>query len=688
MQHCVSTSGDSDLPSQGEFLASLPPTPVSMDQLDCCFSDPESRCESEELLDETASELEAAKSDLSLEQVDSFITAKPNTQTLAKPNTQVLVKPSRSVSAQIRSPRLPMRSTDSTKSSVFVLDPSLSRSEEHLVKKSKSTSNAINRKHRFSSDDILEERPPLPPRTFYAAAGQDIQKIVSKPLPPIPCDEEEYVPSFSIKRKLSSSMDCLVVNLPLQEEPSPYIAPVELHAQMRRESEHSSLHVSDRPPLPAIPVEPPARRNISIVRSVTQYIPGRKHGHKRSRSSNCDFLKSLPKEEKPSNSLKDTRSSLNPYATLGPTSFKSYSMRANSGSPCELDLESSLKKKNSFRFKDSKQSLVPDEADQDSFGTYTRMSPAPSLDKSPLCQPPEPPPRDQHNGLIDNCLEIDLTECALAVPPRRGERRKARRWECKKECKSKSNSGSRLYWQQRQAFEGPRYVSQPLVQNGSMRIDIQRYSSDSSSGSKRSSCDSNIYEHVDEDVLDDLRRSHTDGHRSSVETDPVYKSTPQPGIFPHPPTAQEWHYFMYMWRLFLQWMSEHAPPEVYSVPSNIPANFGNTPSLSENQTFTETIDDCRKPSDTSYTSIDCEWIKKIAKNSTSTVADSGAGGSGSNSFRGYTDSVEGNAVISKHSSLRSQNSHATLNGNGKSASSVDSGICHSQADDSNSNGDS
>ena len=686
MQHCVSSSGDCDLPSQGEFLASLPPTPVSMDHLDSCFSDPESRCESEELLDETASELEAAKSDPNLERADSFITAKPN--------TQVLVKPTRSVSAQIRSPRLPMRSTDVTKSSVFALDPSLSRSEEQLVKKSKSTSAAVNKKHRFLSGDILEERPPLPPRTFYGAAGQDFQKIISKPLPPIPCDEEEYIPNFSIKRKLSSSMDCLVVNLPLQEEPSPYIAPVELHAQMKREgrsllSEHSSLHVSDRPPLPAIPVEPPARRNVGIVRSVTQYIPGKKYGHKRSRSSNCDFLKSLPKEEKPFNSLKDTRNSLNPYATLGPSSFKSYSMRAKSGSPCELDLESSLKKKNSFRFKGSKQSLVPDETDQDSFGTYTRMSPAPSLDKSPLCQPQEPA-SDQHKGLIDNCSEIDLTECASAAPPRRGERRKARRWESKKECKSKSNSGSRLYWQQRQAFEGPRYVSQPLIQDGSLCIDIQTHSSDSSSGggSKRSSCDSNIYEHVDDDVLEDLRRSHTDGHRSSAETDPVYKSTPQPGVFPHPPTAQEWHYFMYMWRLFLQWMSEHAPPEVYSVPSNIPASFNNTPSLSENQTFTETIEDYRKQSDTSYTSIDCEWIKKIAKNPTSTAVDSGARSSGTSSFRGYTDSTEGNAVVSKHSSLRSQNSHATLNGNGKSASSVDSGICHSQTDDSNSNGDS
>ena len=686
MQRCVSSSCDSDPQSQGEFLTSLPPTPSSMDQLESCFSDPEfrceSRCESEVLLDETASELEAATSDPNLERVDSFITAKPNMQTL--------VKPARSVSAQIRSPRLPFKSLDATKSSVFILDPSLSRSEEHLIK-SKSMSAAVNKRHRFSSDDILDEkRPPLPPRTHYGAAGQDLHKIISKPLPPIPCDEEEYVPNFS-KRKLSSSMDCLVAVPPLQEEASPYIAPVELHAQMKREgqslmSEPSSSHVSDRPPLPAIPVEPPARHNVSIVRSFTQYIPGKKYGHKRSRSSNCDFLKSLPKEEKPYNSLKGTRSSLNPCATLGPSNFKSYSMRANSGSPCELDLESSLKKKNSFRFKGSKQSLVPDETDQNSFGTYTRMSPAPSLEKSPLCQPQEPL-RDQ-NGLVDNSSQIDLTKCASAVPPRRGERRKARRWETKKEHKSKSNSGNRLYWQQRQMVEGPRYVSQPRVQNGSLCINIQRHSTDSNSDSKRSSCDSNIYEHVDEDVLEDLRRSHTDGQRSSAETDPVYKSTPQPGVFPHPPTAQEWHYFMYMWRLFLQWMTEHAPPEVYSVPNNIPANFGNTSPIAENQVFIEAIEDYRKQSITSYTSIDCEWIKKIAKNQTSTAIDGGASGNGTSSFQGYSDGTEGNTVVSKHSSLRSQNSHVTLNGNGKSASSVDSGICHSHTDDSNSNGDS
>lgn len=672
--YCATSNCDSDPSSQSEVLVNLPPTPISLENLDSCFSDAESHCESGDLLDETASELEAVKSDPHLERVDSFVTAKPN--------VHVLGKPTRSYSTQIRSPRLPNRTIDAVKSSIFTLDPSLSRSDEQLGKKSKSTSTALDKlRQRFSSDALLDgNRPPLPPRTYHPYPGQENQKIISKPLPPIPTDEEEYIPNY--RRKLSSSMDCLI-DKTVEEEPSPYIAPIDLHPHLKREDQSlaSSSHISERPPLPAIPTEPPSKPNITIARSHTQYLPGRKYGHKRSRSSNCDFLKSLPKDDKPLNSHKDTRNSLNPYATLRPSSF-ARSMRARSGSPSEPDLESSLQKKNSFKFKSSKQSLIPDETDQNSFETYTRMSPASSLDvRVSVCLPQEPL-RDQHKPSSGNGSDTDITEGASAVPPRRGERRKARRWETNKDAKNKSeyNSANRLYWEQRQqAFEGPRYVSQPSIQNDSQNLSIRRHNTDSITNSKRSSRDSNIYEHVDEDVLEGLRRSHIDD----------FRSTPRPGVFPHPPTAQEWHYFMYMWQLFLQWMSEHAPPEVYSVPNNIPTNVNNTSPLLEHQIFTETIDEDRKESVTSYTSIDCEWIKNIAKTSrTSTLVEDGARASGTCSSRGYSDSTEANTVVNKHPSLRSQNSCATLSGNGKSVSSVDSGICHSQNDDFNSNGDS
>ena len=665
--YCTGSNCDSVSSPLGEFFP-LPPTPNSLDKLDNCFSDSESHCGSEEFLDETASELEAVKPDQRVEQVDT-----------AKLNTQVLVKPTRSFDTQICSPSLPKRGSNTAMSSVFMMEPSLSRSEEHLWKKSKSTSAAVDRKHRYSSDALLEEdkRPPLPPRTY--CLGQELPKIVSKPLPPIPIDEEEYIPNYERRRKLSSSMDCLRIS---EEEPSPYIAPIELYNQLKQE-QSASLHLPDRPPLPAIPIEAPHRTGAGITRSITQYIPGKKYGHKRSRSSNCDFLKSPQKDEKPH------IHQLNSYATLNPTAFRSHSMRAKSNSPPESDLENSysLKTKNSFRTRSSKQSLVPDEADLDSFGTYTRMSPAPSIDvTSPPGQSDELL-RDSYKLPTDNSSDTDLTECAAAVPPRRGERRKARRWETSKS-KKNYNSASMHYWQQRQQpFEVPRYVSQPSVQSDSHIIPINiRHDTQS----KHSSRDSNIYEHVDEDLLEGLRKDREDDYRSSAETDTVYRTIQQPGMFPHPPTAQEWHYFMYMWRLFLQWMTDHAPPEVYSVPSNVPANMSNTPPLAGNQAFAEYYDEVRKQSTTSYTSINCDWVRNLANAQTSSlVEDSGRASGGAFSPQEYSDSTEASTVVDKHSTLRSQNSHATLNGNGKSVSSFDSGICHnSHNDDSNSNGDS
>ena len=670
--YCTGSNCDSVSSPLGEFLVPLPSTPNSLDRLDNCFSDPESHCESEDFLDETVSDLEAVKSDPQVEQVDSVVSAKLN--------TQVLVKPTRSFDTH----SLPKRGSNTAMSSIFMIESSLSRSEEQLWKKSKSTSAAVDKRHRYSSDALLEEdrRPPLPPRTYYP--GQENPKIVSKPLPPIPIDEEEYIPNYEHRRKLSSSMDCLRNGI--LEEPSPYIAPVELYHQLKQEqSASSSSHLLDRPPLPAIPVEPPHRTIVSIGRSNTQYLPGRKYTHKRSRSSNCDFLKSLPKDEKPH------VHQLSSYATLNPSAFMSYSMRAKSNSPPESDLESSLKKKNSFRIRSSKQSLVPDETDLDSFGTYTRMSPAPSIDVTSPAGQSEELLRDPYKIPTDNSSDTDLTECATAVPPRRGERRKARRWETNRDSRNKSNynSANRHYWQQRQQqpFEVPRYVSQPSIQNDShIPINILRHDSHS----KHSSHDSNIYEHVDEDVLEGLRKGREDGYRSSAERDTVYNSVQQPGVFPHPPTAQEWHYFMYMWQLFLQWMTEHAPPDVYSVPSNVPANIGNTPPLVGNQTFADYYDEVRKQSITSYTSINCDWVRNLANARASSLVEDGARASGGAfSPQGYSDSTEANTIVDKHSTLRSQNSRATLNDNGKSVSSFDSGICHnSHNDDSNSNGDS
>ena len=666
--YCTGSNCDSVSSPLGEFFP-LPPTPNSLDKLDNCFSDQESRCESEEFLDETASELEAVKPDQRVEQVDT-----------AKLNTQLLVKPTRSFDAQIWSPSLPKRGSNTAMSSVFMMEPSLSRSEEHLWKKSKSTSAAVDKKHRYSSDALLEDdkRPPLPPRT--SCLGQELPKIVSKPLPPIPIDEEEYVPNYEHRRKLSSSMDCLRNGIS-EEEPSPYIAPIELYNQLKQE-QSGSLHLPDRPPLPAIPIEAPHRTAVSITRSKTQYIPGKNYGHKRSRSSNCDFLKSLQKDDK------SHPHQLNSCATLNPSAFRSFYTRAKSNSPPESDLENSLKK-NSFRIRSSKQSLVPDETDLDSFGTYTRMSPAPSIDVTSPAGQSEELLRDSNKLPTDNSSDTDLTECAAAVPPRRGERRKARRWE-NSTSKSNCNSASRHYWQQRQPqpFEVPRYVSQPSIQGDSHIIPINiRHDTQS----KRSSRDSNIYEHVDEDVLEGLRKDREDGYRSSAETDTVYRSVfQQPGMFPHPPTAQEWHYFMYMWRLFLQWMTEHAPPEVYSVPSNVPANMNNTPPLVDNQAYPEYYDEVRKQSTTSYTSINCDWIRNLANARTSSLAeDSARASGGAFSPQESSDSTEANTVVDKHSTSQSQNSHATLNGNGKSVSSFDSGICHnSHNDDSNSNGDS
>ena len=658
----------------GELLLPLPPTPNSLDALDNCFSDPESLCVSVENLSETASKLEAVKSDPEIEQVDSVATTKPN----------MLTKPVGSVSTKIRSPCLPKRGMDTAISSILMRESSLSRSEENLWKKSKSIA-VLDKKHRYSSDALLEDdkKPPLPPRISYP--GQEIQKIISKPLPPIPVDEEEYIPNYEHRRKLSSSMDC--VRDAILEEASPYIAPVDLHPSLKRDQPATtSIQSSDRPPLPPIPVEPRNKPVPSICRSNTQYLPGKKYSHKRSRSSNCDFLKSLPRDENPH------VHQLTSYNTLNPSSFLTHSMRAKSFSPPESDLENSLKKKGSFRNRTSKK--LPEESNLDLFGTYTRMSPAPSLDvKSPSDQEL---PKEQYKIPTDDGSDIDTTECPTAAPPKRGERRKARRWEANKYSKNKSNysPANRHYWQQRQqAFEVPRYVSQPSAQNDSViPINVPRQDAHS----KRSSRDSNIYEHVDEDVLEGLRKDREDDYRSSAETDVVYKLVHQPGVFPHPPTAREWHYFMHMWQLFLQWMSEHAPPEVYSVPSNIPANVGNipanvsnTPPLINDQSFPEYYDEVRKQSITSYTSINCDWIKNLAAAQVNSIVEDNSRASvGAFSPQGYSDGAEiNNTVVDKHLTLRSQNSHATLNGNGKSVSSVDSG-CHSHNDESNSSGDS
>jgi len=670
--------------NQGDFLSPLPDMPTSLDNIDNCFSDRDSHCESEEYLDETADELEAVKSYPQLVGVgDSVFTDKPD--------VQLMVNPTRFLSSQIHSPCLPKRD-----SSTFPNDKSLSRSEEQLWKKSKSMSAAIEKppfKQRYSSDAILkEDRPPLPPRTCVFPP-QENKKIVSKPLPPIPIDEEEYIPNG---RKLSTSLDCLR-SPTLEEEASPYLSPIDLNLQLKREDQSlrnasSSSHLSDRPPLPALPTEPPQRGGVSITRSNTQYIPGKRYSHKRSRSSNCDFLRSMPKEEMPYNHQKDSRNSaLNSYATLRPSTFMACNLRDSSASPSELDLESSLKKKNSFHRKtiNSKQVLIPDETDRDTFGTYTRMSPAPSFDlRSSLCQPEELPRDASFYKLPNDSSSNDIKECASFVPPRRGERRKARRWETHKDDKDKitQNPANKLYWQQRrQTSEGPRYVTQPgapQIQNSSNLLITNRHDTNS----KRSSRDSNIYEHVDEDILESLRNNHSDDYRSSAETDVAYRSTTQPGVFPHPPTANEWHYFMYMWKLFLQWMTEHTPPEVYSVPSNVPANTGNTPPLIVSHNIQEYYDEVRKQSVTSYTSINCDWIKDIA-NTSSFDGDIRSRVSGTFSPQGSNDTTEATAVVDKQPSPPSQNPHPALKGNGKSVSSFDSGICHSQNDDSNS-GDS
>lgn len=684
-----------DLPSttdSPEFLVTLPPTPSSLEKLDSCFSDPESHCESEDFLDETTSELESVKSDLKLDRVDSFTTARPNAQLLAKPM--------RSFSTQIRSPCLLKRGTDSAKSSIFMHEKTLSRSEEQLWINGKSMTALPDRKQRYSSDAILEEqKPPLPPRTYYSVPGHESQKITSKPLPPIPTDEEEYIPNFEQRRKLSNSMDCL--SSPKFEEASPYLSPVDLHLQLMSENQSlmsasSSSHIPDRPPLPALPTESSHYRgSVHIVRSKTQYIPGKKYSHKRSRSSNCDFLKSVPKDEKPYIHQKDGHSlTLNSYATLRPSSFLTRSMRARSGSPNESDSENSFNRKSTYhRTKSLKPS--PDNTEEALFGTYTRMSPAPSIDiRSSLCQSQELP-RDQSSfhKLPNDSSGTDITEYASTLPPKRGERRKARRWETNKDCRDKTdyNLASKYYWRQRnQTSEGPRYVTHVSPSQHLLNIDMQRLETDDS---KRSSCDSNIYEHVDEDVLEDLRKDRNDDYRSSAKTDPVYKSSPQPGVFPHPPNAQEWHYFMYMWRLFLQWMTDHAPPEVYSVPSNLPANnTGNTPPLIVSKSISETYDeiDVRKQSTTSYTSINCDWIKNVANTQTTNLPEEGITANSVFNSQDNTDNTETAAAVVVHKKLSplSHNSHATLNANGRSISSVDSGICHSQNDDSNSNGDS
>ena len=657
---------------QVDNLGPLPPTPDELDKNDTCFSDLDSRYDSEDLIEdhETADELEAS---ISAPQLDTV------QETVSIEIDHKLSKSPQSFSAQVER----SASFKYAASKGFNSSGTLSLSEEQLWGKTKSLP-TTNKKHRFSSDAILDDRPPLPPRTVTSTSlTYDAKKIASKskPLPPLPIDEEEYIPNFESQKKLSSSLDCL--RSPKFEEASPYLAPADIPGFIKRDSlkrdsfkfSGSSSRIAEKPPLPEIPAEFPSRGNVSIVRSKTQYNPAKKHGHKRSRSTNCEFLKSLSKEDKPqqNNSHNLTVTS---YATLRPSASLAYNMRNSVSSPTETDLDNSLMKKNAIyrKVRGSKQSLVPDDTDQESFGIYQRMSPAPSR-RSPVSL-------DRRSPLASSCT--DISERASSVPPKRGEKRRARRWKSKDKIKRGQHKS-----------KGPKYVAQfriPHSKSGSIspRIDITKQSN-------RSSRDSNIYEHVDEEILEDIRKNYSDDYQSSSEpAPPIYHL--KPGTFPHPPTAQEWHYFMQMWHMFLEWMKERAPSGVYNVPSNIPADVTynipppihrTVPQQQQQQTNYDEVNR-HKESVTSYTSINADWIKEITNPASHQLPDEGIR---SNSI--YSPILEDTASLRSHGSnteIRSQSASlsrnavtatVSLNANGKSVSSVDSGIYHAISDDIN-----
>ena len=660
---------------QGDSLGPLPPTPDELDKNDTCFSDLDSRYDSEDLIEdhETADELEASQSSPQLSKVHETVTIEIDSKQLRSP---------RSYSAQVeRSGSFRYVTSKRLKSS-----GALSLSEEQLWERSKSLP-TNNVRHRFSSDAILEDRPPLPPRTSIQT--YEVKKIASKskPLPPLPIDEEEFIPNFESQKKLSSSLDCL--RSPTFEEASPYLAPIDIPGFIKRDSMKfagSTSRIAEKPPLPELPAEPPFRGSVAIVRSKTQYNPAKKYGHKRSRSTNCEFLKSLSKEDKPQQ--KDSHNlTVTSYATLRPSASMAYSMRTSVGSPTESDLDSNLMKKNAIyrRVRGSKQSLVPDDTDQESFGIYQRMSPAPQR-RSPVSLSQG----DRRSPLASSYT--DISERASSVPPKRGEKRKARRWQCKDKSK---------YGQHKS--EGPKYVTQlrkPIRSKSrsiSPRISVSKHSN-------RSSRDSNIYEHVDEEILEDLRKNYSDGYQSSSEpAPPIYYL--KPGKFPHPPTAHEWHYFMHMWQMFLDWMKERAPPDVYNVPSNIPADFTynippprhhTIPQQKQQQSNDEVDSSRHKESITSYTSINADWMQEITNPPSHRLLDEGIRSNSiyspiledTASLKSHPDHASNNEIQSQSSSLpRNVAATVSLSANGKSVSSVDSGIYHAISDDINPSAD-
>ena len=645
---------------QGDNLGPLPPTPDELDKNDNCFSDLDSRYDSEDLIEdhETADELEASQSLSQLDRVHETVTVDIDSK---------LSKSPRSFSIQTEQPdSLRYVTSDRLKPS-----GALSLSEEQLWEKSKSLPSA-NIRHRFSSDAILKDRPPLPPR--INTSSYDAKKIASKckPLPPLPTDEEEFIPNFESQRKLSSSLDCL--RSPSFDEASPYLAPVDMNLPglIKKNSfkiAGSTSRVAEKPPLPGLPVEHPHRGCVNITRSMTQYNPARKHGHKRSRSTNCEFLKSLNKEDKPQQ--KDNHNlTVSSYATLRPSASMAYNLRNSVNSPTESDLDNSLMKKNGIykRVRGSKQSLIPDDTDQD---PYQRMSPA-SQRRSPT---------SRRSPLHSSCT--DISERALSVPPKRGEKRKARRWQSKEKNK---------YGQHKS--EGPKYITQlrkPIrSKSGSIspRISVIKHSN-------RSSRDSNIYEHVDEEILEDIRKNYSDSYQpSSLPAPPIYHL--KPGVFPRPPSAQEWYYFMHMWQMFLDWMKEHAPPDVYNTPSNIPADvtYNIPPPMRHTipQQDNGEVGSRHKESITSYTSINADWMQEITNPPSQHLPDEGIRPNSiyspiledTASLRSHPDHGSNNEIRSQSASLP-HNVAATVspNANGKSVSSVDSGIYHAISDDIN-----
>lgn len=654
---------------QGDNLGPLPAIPDELDKNDNCFSDLDSRYDSEDLIEdhETADELEASQSLSQLDKVHETVTVEINSKLLKSP---------RSFSTHVK------RSDSVRYATSNRLKPSeaLSLSEEQLWERSKSLPSA-NIRHRFSSDAILEDRPPLPPRVN--TSSYDAKKIASKckPLPPLPIDEEEFIPNFESQRRLSTSLDCL--RSPSFEEASPYLAPVDMNLPglIKKNSFKivgSTSRIAEKPPLPELPVEPPHRGCVNITRSMTQYNPARKHGHKRSRSTNCEFLKSLNKEDKPQQ--KDNHNLTVSYATLRPSASMAYNLRNSVGSPTESDLDNSLMKKNGIykRVRGSKQSLIPDDTDQESFGFYQRMSPAPQR-RSPTSH------ADRRSPLHSSCT--DISERALSVPPKRGEKRKARRWQSKDKNK---------YGQHKS--EGPKYITQlrkPIRSKSrsiSPRISVSKYSN-------RSSRDSNIYEHVDEEILEDIRKNYSDGYQPSSEpAPPIYHL--KPGVFPRPPSAQEWHYFMHMWQMFLDWMKERAPPDLYNTPSNIPADvtynipppMRHTMPHQRQQQGNGEEGSRHKESITSYTSINADWMQEITNPPSHHLPDEGVRPNSiyspiledTASLRSHPDHGSNNEIRSQSGSLpRNVTATVSLNANGKSVSSVDSGIYHAISDDIN-----